>query len=56
MFIVILYEILKGGEKKNINNKNLSEEIKNNNSINKSVTTVTRAILSGLLEFAVIMK
>lgn len=46
----------KGEKKKNINNKNLSEEIKNNNNINKSVTTVKRAILSGLLEFVVIMK
>ena len=46
----------KGEKKKNINNKNFSEEIKNNNNINKSLTIVARAILSGLLEFAVIMK
>lgn len=45
----------KGEKKKNMNNENLSEEIKNNN-INKSITTVTRTILSGLLKFAVIMK
>lgn len=43
------------GEKKK-NNKNLSEEIKNNSNINKSITIVTRTILSGMLEFAVIMK
>lgn len=43
------------GEKKK-NNKKLSEEIKNNSNINKSITIVTRTILSGMLEFAVIMK
>lgn len=43
-----------GEKKKKKNNKNLSEEIKNNSNINKSTTIVT--ILSGLLEFAVIMK
>lgn len=46
----------KGEKKKNINNKNLSEEIKNNNNISESITIVTRTILSGLLEFAVILK
>lgn len=46
----------KGEKKKNINNKILFEEIKNNNNISESITIVTRTILSGLLEFAVIMK
>lgn len=46
----------RGEKKKKKNNKNLSEEIKNNSNINKSITIVTRTILSGLLEFAVIMK
>lgn len=45
-----------GEKKKKKNNKNLSEEIKNNSNINKSITIVTRTILSGMLEFAVIMK
>lgn len=46
----------RGEKKKKKNNKNLSEEIKNNSNINKSITIVTRTILSGMLEFAVIMK